>query len=90
MKKIIISIGLLFCISAFGSDAVIVDKKVDCDAISKSGNKELIAQSGCCSWHGGVCGCSSGRAQCCDGALSPSCGCNSITPILEQKIGIKL
>ncbi len=30
---------------------------------------------GCCSWHGGVCGCSSGRAKCCDGSLSPSYGC---------------
>ena len=31
---------------------------------------------GCCSWHGGVCGCDSyrNRAICCDGALS-SCGC---------------
>ena len=33
-------------------------------------------QRGCCSWHGGVCGCSGGRAKCCDGTLSPSCGCN--------------
>lgn len=32
---------------------------------------------GCCSHHGGVCGCSSGgRAVCCDGSLSPSCGCD--------------
>lgn len=31
---------------------------------------------GCCSHHGGVCGCSEGRAQCCDGSLSPSCGCD--------------
>ena len=30
---------------------------------------------GCCSWHGRVCGCEFGRAKCCDGALSPSCGC---------------
>lgn len=30
---------------------------------------------GCCSWHGGVCGCSAGRAVCCDNTLSPSCGC---------------
>lgn len=30
---------------------------------------------GCCSHHDGVCGCSGGRAQCCDGSLSPSCGC---------------
>ena len=37
---------------------------------------EEIARRGCCSHHGGVCGCSSdGRAQCCDGILSPSCGC---------------
>ncbi len=33
-------------------------------------------RSGCCSWHGGVCGCSStGRVICCDGTLSPSCTC---------------
>lgn len=33
---------------------------------------------GCCSHHGGVCGCSAnGRVQCCDGTKSPSCGCNS-------------
>jgi len=31
---------------------------------------------GCCSHHGGVCGCSGGRALCCDGTLSPSCGCD--------------
>lgn len=38
--------------------------------------EEKIAARGCCSWHGGVCGCSpSGRAVCCDGQLSPSCGC---------------
>jgi hypothetical protein len=39
-------------------------------------DSEQIAQRGCCSHHNGVCGCSSdGRAQCCDGSLSPSCGC---------------
>lgn len=32
-------------------------------------------QSGCCSWHGGVCGCANGRKKCCDGSLSPSCQC---------------
>jgi hypothetical protein len=30
---------------------------------------------GCCSHHKGVCGCEEGRAVCCDGALSPTCGC---------------
>jgi len=33
-------------------------------------------QRGCCSWHGGVCGCSGGRKECCDGTLSPSCTCH--------------
>lgn len=37
-------------------------------------NKQL-ERRGCCSHHGGVCGCSSGRAQCCGGSLSSSCGC---------------
>ena len=34
-------------------------------------------KSGCCSHHGGVCGCDSGRGHqlCCDGQDSPSCGC---------------
>jgi hypothetical protein len=36
-----------------------------------------VAKRGCCSHHQGVCGCSGGRATCCDGTLSPSCGCNS-------------
>jgi hypothetical protein len=35
----------------------------------------FYARSGCCSWHKGVCGCQFGRAVCCDGTLSPSCGC---------------
>lgn len=30
---------------------------------------------GCCSYHQGVCGCAGNRAMCCDGTLSPSCGC---------------
>ena len=36
---------------------------------------DKMQQRGCCSWHGGVCGCSGGKARCCDGTLSPSCGC---------------
>ncbi len=32
-------------------------------------------RSGCCSRHGGVCGCSGGRTKCCDGTLSPTCQC---------------
>lgn len=36
---------------------------------------EQALQSGCCSWHNGVCGCSGGRKTCCDGTTSPSCKC---------------
>jgi len=51
--------------------------------ILKSKNAECLpsspnyieARRGCCSHHGGVCGCSHGRNLCCDGELSPSCGC---------------
>ncbi len=41
-------------------------------------NKDIVARSGCCSWHGGVCGCNAGRnrIKCCDGTLSPSCTCS--------------
>jgi hypothetical protein len=34
-----------------------------------------VERRGCCSWHGGVCDCWLGRVVCCDGTLSPSCGC---------------
>lgn len=43
----------------------------------EKGSGETAERSGCCSHHSGVCGCSAtGRAVCCDGTLSPSCGCN--------------
>jgi hypothetical protein len=38
-------------------------------------SREALMQSGCCSHHGGVCGCSGGRKTCCDGAVSPTCRC---------------
>jgi len=38
---------------------------------------KVNAQRGCCSWHGGVAGCSNGRQLCSDGTLSSSCTCYS-------------
>ncbi|MBW2602690.1 MAG: hypothetical protein JRE28_00030 [Deltaproteobacteria bacterium] len=37
-----------------------------------------LARRGCCSHHGGVCGCdeATDRIICCDGTLSPSCTCS--------------
>lgn len=40
--------------------------------------KDIRAQQGCCSYHGGVCGCSGISKLCCDGTLSPSCTCGYI------------
>jgi hypothetical protein len=37
--------------------------------------KDQPQQSGCCSWHGGECGCSMGQVVCCDNTVSPSCRC---------------
>jgi len=34
-----------------------------------------FASQGCCSTHGGVVGCASGKLQCNDGTLSPTCSC---------------
>jgi len=46
-----------------------------CTSVNQSTPQQ--ATRGCCSHHQGVCGCSGGRAVCCDGQFSPSCGCNS-------------
>lgn len=43
--------------------------------ISKSSELEEVQQRGCCSWHGGVSGCSNGKIVCNDGTYSPSCTC---------------
>lgn len=44
----------------------------------------VLARSGCCSWHNGVCGCSqTGRQVCCDGTLSPSCICYPPPPPIQ-------
>lgn len=61
MKKILFLAGLLI-ISVFAYNHYFTQN--DC-----------IAGRGCCSSHGGVCGCANGRSKCCDGTLSPSCQC---------------
>jgi hypothetical protein len=40
-----------------------------------------VAGRGCCSHHHGQCGCSGGAVMCCDGATSPSCGCDKSEPL---------
>jgi hypothetical protein len=60
------------------------DYSVNCEASVIAGLSEKeIAKRGCCSWHDGVCGCTGGRQQCCDGTLSPSCTCNKSDPTVD-------
>ena len=90
MKLLILIILLSFTISAQSQedckgtpDTTLIDSllfnatpdinRSPASLIKDKGQREY--QRGCCSWHGGVCGCSYGNIVCCDGQLSPSCGC---------------
>ena len=48
----------------------------DCVKQADQSADERIGKRGCCSHHGGVCGCGGVRLRCCDGTLSPSCRCD--------------
>lgn len=72
MRKIFIFILVLGCFSAI--PFIRTNKNIN------SANAYCLVdenRSGCCSRHGGVCGCNQKTHQqkCCDGSLSPSCGC---------------
>ena len=54
---------------------VLQNNVVEKQQISKDTKLEEVKQRGCCSWHGGVSGCSNGRVVCNDGTYSPSCTC---------------
>jgi len=58
MKTILTLAALLLSLTAY-ADEDVCKKLADEGATSAE-----LARSGCCSWHGGVCGCSGGRAQC--------------------------
>lgn len=66
------------------SEGVISTGALDCVQLRATGASGTeLAQQGCCSWHGGVCGCQSGRKVCCDGSYSPSCTCAVDGPVQE-------
>jgi hypothetical protein len=70
----VLSAMLLFaspCVRAQNS-ALVIHQQVICDAAAANPQGQ-----GCCSWHGGECGCSNGRDVCCDGSYSPTCDCHS-------------
>ena len=52
-------------------------EKAACVSSTVAQSDAALGRSGCCSHHGGVCGCdaSAGMERCCDGTNSPSCEC---------------
>lgn len=69
--------------TAFAANPEIETKQADGQnkcRLLLAGDQDSVERSGCCSHHGGVCGCAGGRQQCCDGVLSPSCTCNLAEP----------
>jgi len=77
MKKILLSI-MFIATALFAEIDVILPKTGELKnlkEICKDSKILEIKQRGCCSWHGGVSGCSNGRVTCNDGSYSPSCTC---------------
>ena len=71
MKKLLFVFLVLIMFVGCAPKNAMLNKAAD------ESQKIEITRSGCCSWHGGVCGCDefTGRIICCDGTLSPSCRC---------------
>ena len=87
MKLFLLAIATLLSIHSasaaeISAEAATPATQVQCESLQSSGaSKELLAQSGCCSHHDGVCGCSGTMVLCCDNSFSPSCRCNKEEPI---------
>ena len=60
----------------FSKAEVKPEKNFDLAFLNADDDKQNPERRGCCSWHGGVCGCKNGRVVCCDGKYSPSCKCS--------------
>jgi hypothetical protein len=61
---------------AFSKAEVKPEKNIDLAVVKADSGDQNPGRRGCCSWHGGVCGCKGGRVVCCDGKYSPSCKCS--------------
>jgi hypothetical protein len=72
--KAFVVLFLMIVMSLLSSPAVAVESCQSNEVFTEHTTPDLQGQ-GCCSWHGGVCGCSGNRVLCCDGTLSPSCSC---------------
>ncbi len=80
MIRLFVSIVLvMFTAASASDDNVTIDSTLMHEVSGwipfKSKTSQKFVRRGCCSHHGGVCGCYGGRQQCCDGTLSPTCTC---------------
>ena len=81
-KRYLFVIMVAFSIPVFAKDIKAPDTKPKMQQQCKI---DVLAHRGCCSWHGGVCGCSGASALCCDGTPSPTCGCRADNPTSDKK-----
>ena len=75
----VLSLALFGVASSLRSDARSIRESVPSGAAIVDlclASEDNPMGQGCCSWHGGECGCQDGRDLCCDGTLSPSCTCH--------------
>jgi hypothetical protein len=74
MKLLMMVFAFLICCTSFAEEL-----QYNCsdqpDVLTLS--KDQVAQRGCCSHHGGVCGCDNHSVVCCDNSHSPTCGCHA-------------
>lgn len=72
MKKLFIVFSVLFILCFI----TLLTQKENNQAVGQC-YYEQAEKAGCCSRHGGVCGCNEDyhKLKCCDGSLSPGCGC---------------
>ena len=77
MKVLLLSFVLVLSVNlSFAASST--EPPIGCSQSQLSNSLDIqIVQKGCCSHHGGVCGCSGGTAMCCDGNPSPTCGCHA-------------
>lgn len=78
LKQVLLVVLLVFLIAfPVVTSSMPTVTKTSCQYEAPASVSEPNLKRGCCSWHGGVCGCKNGRAVvCCDGSYSPTCGCD--------------
>ena len=86
MRKLIVPVAVAFALAvgtALASETPqsepqpgASDKTTSCERLKLRGaNPKQLAQQGCCSKQGGVCGCEYGQIMCCDGQYDATCKC---------------